>query len=271
MVNDFAPMVPIEGVRIAGIARLRNEAHMIWSTLEHMAAFCNAGIFIYDDASTDNTVDICRTHDAVKGIITNEEWESNRAGRQSAEGTLRALALSHARTSVQPDWVYCFDADEFPSLNLTKADLEGKAAVWLRLWDFHITPEDKHKSWFEREWIGPEYRDILMMFRPQLVRHFPDRIPSLNISGLDQYVYAGQVRHYGKAISVENWEGKCDYYGEHLPEPYQTKWRNRRGKAIKHDMKSDFGSDLIKWTDEYEKGFQLTGGMEAVERRQCQV
>ena len=57
---------------------------------------------------------------------------------------------------------------------------------------------------------------------------------------------AGYVKHYGKAISVEEWEKTCDYYAE-WPEPYGSKWAARRGKAI--HTESDFGRPLILWED----------------------
>jgi hypothetical protein len=80
-------------------------------------------------------------------------------------------------------------------------------------------------------------------------------------------VVSGLVRHYGKAKSVEEWERTCEYYGEHLPEPYQSKWRNRRGRAVKRDYKSDFGFPLVKWKDRFNAGIPLTGEIEALERR----
>ena len=254
-----------DGISIAGITRIRNESDIIVSTLDYFSDFCNAGIFVYDDASTDGTPDLCDAHPAVKGVIRNTTWDKSRSGRQLAEGQYRMEALGLARKTSNPDWIYCFDADERPEIDLAGADLKSITGIRLRLFDFYITPEDACLSWEHRTWMGPEYRDILMMFRSKNIKVFLDREPALeNSTGI---LFIGFVRHYGKAKSVQEWETTCHYYGNHLPEPYSSKWRNRIGKAIKHDMKSDFGSPLIKWDDRFDKGFPLTGEIEARERR----
>lgn len=160
--------------------------------------------------------------------------------------------------------MFCFDPDERAGIDLNGYDLKNYTGVRLRLFDFYITPEDMNKEWYDREWIGPEFRDILMMVRPQNVNRFIDREAFMTA---ERILRAGFVRHYGKAISVENWEAKCTYYAEHLPEPYKSKWESRRGNAIKWDMKSDFGSPLIKWDERDRLGFGLTSSIEAKEAR----
>jgi len=64
----------------------------------------------------------------------------------------------------------------------------------------------------------------------------------------------GDIKHYGKGFSVDQWEKTCDYYIKFWPK-YSDKWRKRKGKAIHEDV-SDFGNKLIKWTDR-DKGFSL--------------
>ena len=61
--------------------------------------------------------------------------------------------------------------------------------------------------------------------------------------------WGGFVRHYGKAISIEEWERTCDYYinvrwSDRMPE-LRDRWKQRKGKAI--HTKSDFGRKLITW------------------------
>ncbi len=258
-------MIRVEGLRVAGITRVRNEADIIQDTLDYMADFCSEGIFVYDDASTDETAEICEAHPAVKEVIHRPVWDGSRSGRQAAEGKYRMEVYSLAMKSVGPDWIYCFDADERPELDLNGVNLDRTVGIRLRLFDFYITPEDQNKPWNFRTWIGPEYRDILMMFRAQMVESFMDREPLLKYG--NQELRAGFVKHYGKAKSVHEWEETCNYYGNHLPEPYRSKWLSRKGKAVKHDYCSDFGSNLIKWDDREEKGFLLTGNIEARERR----
>ena len=61
----------------------------------------------------------------------------------------------------------------------------------------------------------------------------------------------GHVKHYGKAISVEEWEATCSYYVENrwkgISDELRLRWERRKGKAI-HTL-SDFGGELIKWED----------------------
>ena len=51
---------------IIGLTKVRNEAHIMKDTLDKWAEFCTGGIYVYDDVSTDLTVDICKKHPAVK-------------------------------------------------------------------------------------------------------------------------------------------------------------------------------------------------------------
>lgn len=246
---------------------------MIGDALDHFSEFCNAGIVIFDDASTDNTLDICNDHKAVKSVVLKKSWDDSRGGRQRAEGEYRMAAFKVACQTLGPDWIFCFDADERPELNLLEnwswndleSFLEFGSGIRLRLYDYYITPEDVDLPWNHRKWIGPEFRDILMFFNARRVKAFPDREPAINNN--DRVIFQGFVKHYGKAISVEDWEKKCLYYGNHLPEPYQSKWLSRKGRAIKHDMRSDFGLPLIKWDEREEKGVPLTSEIESNERR----
>lgn len=256
-------LVPIDTVRIAGITRIRNEEHIISDALDHFAEFCNAGIFVFDDASTDRTNEICRDHPAVAGMISNDVWAETRSQRQAAEGTYRQQIFESAQKG-SPDWIFCFDADERPELDLGSIDLSPLSGIRLRLFDFYITPDDEHLSWKERIWIGPEFRDILMLFKSRMVRGFPDREP--HIAHGEKVALHGFVKHYGKAISIQEWETTCRYYADHLPEPYQTKWRNRIGRAVKSDYLSDFGNPLIRWDEKTSKGFPLTPSIESLER-----
>ena len=64
----------------------------------------------------------------------------------------------------------------------------------------------------------------------------------------------GDIKHFSKGFSVEEYEKTCQYY---IGWPkYSEKWRKRVGKAIKVDMLSDFGNKLIKWKDRLQ-GFSL--------------
>ena len=129
-------------------------------------------------------------------------------------------------------------------------------AIAARLYDFYITPEDVEKSYKEREWIGPEFRTIVFFFKnSQYIRYslLDQREVTLE-PGISIPIY-GDIKHYGKGFSVKHWEDTCDYYIKFWPK-YSDKWRQRKGKAVHTDMRSDFGNKLIKWSDR-KAGFSL--------------
>lgn len=234
-----------------GITRIRNESHIIKDTLDHVSKLVDE-IIIYDDASEDGTVEICKNHPAVIQILRNEIWESDPIIRGRLEKVQRQL-LYNAAIKRNPEWVYYFDADEFASFE----GIDFKADAYrLRLFDYYITPEDKHLDWKERKYIGPEYRDILMLFRPHPQIRFTGRVPKVPKNYIVKR--AGEVKHYGKAISIEEWEKTCQYYINHLNEPekdFVEKWKSRVGKAV-HTI-SDFGNPLITWDERRKKDIPL--------------
>jgi glycosyltransferase involved in cell wall biosynthesis len=236
---------------IIGITRVRNEEHIITDTLNHVSELVDM-ICVYDDASTDSTVKKCHEHPKVRHVIVNTLWEKEPAKRRLLEGTQRQK-LYQAALPFNPTWIYYFDADEF-------ADFKGidfKADAYkLRLFDYYITEEDKNLDYRCRKWIGPEYRDITMLFRPYPGIRFTSRVPKLP----NHYKVAtqGSVMHFGKAISIKHWEETCKYYIHHRhPEGKKSveKWKGRIGKAV--HTKSDFGNDLIKWNERETKGIKL--------------
>lgn len=245
-------------MRIFGISKIRNEEKIIRDTLDHWGKICSGGIYICDDESTDSTVEICKSHPSVKKI-TIADWDPD---RERAEWWNRQQALNMAMEDAEDDdWFVYFDADE--RIYFDRYDLlfkEDVKAIACRLYDVFITPEDVKKIYTERNWVGPEYRTIPFFFRnsPYLSYDKPDqRIANLE-PGI-QIQVAGIVKHYGKGLSVQHWEETCDYYINFWPK-YAAKWKERKGKAIKKDYKSDFGNKLIKFNDVLsgrEEGFSL--------------
>ena len=65
-------------MKVIWITRIRNEEVIIKNTLDHMSVFCTWGVFVYDDASTDSTLSICKNHSIVKWIIEWKKHDSNR-------------------------------------------------------------------------------------------------------------------------------------------------------------------------------------------------
>lgn len=252
MPTPIVTKVPV----IRGLMKVRNEEEILKDTLDKWAPICNGGIYIYDDVSTDRTVEIARTHPAVKDVIIGDFWD---ADREKAEWFNRQMVLLRAKQDAAPDdWFAYFDADEHP-YNINDWSIFQASyikAIAMRLYDIYITPEDVDKSYLEREWIGPEFRTIPIFFRnhPDLMYHLPDqRIVTLPEYG--QIAIEGDLKHFGKGFSVKHWEDTCDYYIKFWPK-YSDKWRQRKGKAVHEDYRSDFGNKLLKWKDR-KQGFSL--------------
>jgi glycosyltransferase involved in cell wall biosynthesis len=229
---------------IFGMTVVRNEADIIQDSLDHLAEFCN-GIYVHDDASTDETASICRAHPAVRDVLETEQWDTN---WPNAEMRYRNAVLERAKQDADPgDWLVYVDGDERIEFDWSRLGRGNYHGVVMRLYDFYITAEDVDKRYDEREWIGPEYRSILMVFQAGVaVGYFGDYIREVTIADGCHVLCAGSVRHYGKARSVERWEKKCAFYEKFYP-AFAAKWRARKGKAV-HTM-SDFGRPLIKWED----------------------
>ena len=240
---------------IRGLLRVRNEADLLEDTLEHMAAFCDGGIWVYDDASDDGSADLCTRHPAVREVLRGEVWDRD---RERAEHQNRQAVLEAARRTAGPDdWFVYLDADERVEFDWERLHHypQDVLAVRMKLFDFYITADDVARPYTERRFVGPEYRNILIAYRnrPGMKYCHPDqREVALAFPG--RIVYEGAVRHYGKALSVERWERKCDYYAESFPK-YAVKWAARRGKAV-HD-RSDFGKPLVDWDRRGDAAFPL--------------
>lgn len=234
-------------MKIAGITRIRNEQDIIKNTLDHVSKLVDA-IYVYDDCSADNTVSVCENHFAVKKVFKGQIWQSSPKERNKAEGTLRQIVYQEVVKDGY-DWVYYFDADEY----IEFIDINFNAgAYYFRLFDFYITEEDKDENYLERKWMGPEYRDIPMLFKVNEHLRFTQRIPK----GIEKPIlFGGYVKHYGKAMSVKEWEETCDYYvnnrwgKSHIK--LKNRWEERKGKAI-HTV-SDFGRPLINWEEREER------------------
>lgn len=229
------------------LSRIRNEEAIIQDFLKYYKDF---PIYIYDDCSTDKTLEIIKAHPSVKGIVEGKEWDTDRT---RAEYTTRQAVFERAQQD-EYDWFIYVDADErivFPNIPYDNFD-----GVSMKLFDFYITEKDKDKGYKSRKWMGPEYREILMMFRgfPGLKYEHRDQ-REMRMPQFSKIAHAGYVKHYGKAIGIDEWERTCQYYMTHFPEPYKSKWRDRVGKAV--HTKSDFGADLITWDQKEDFGYPL--------------
>lgn len=225
-----------------GLTRVRDEGLIFEDTLNHYLKFCGK-IIVYDDCSTDNTVEIARSFDRVE-VVQGHKWLKNRRAEETRH---RALLLDLARAK-KADWCLYFDADERLEGELPNG--KGATGYRFRLFDAYLTPGWKPYQGGELaklpRMFGPEYRDILFMFRTgfSAFKGMDRREPIVHGPVLQAGV---RVKHYGKGISLDQWEQTCDYYTTHFPEPYVSKWEARKGHAI-HD-RSDFGKELYPWSE----------------------
>lgn len=230
--------------KIIGVSRIRNEEEIIGRCLDNMATFVDE-IIIYDDASEDNTKEICLQHPAVKLVLGDGNWGFP---PDQHEGQHRHM-LCHRALENGAEWVWIFDADDYPDFE--GIDLTIANAIKMRSFDFYITPEDVDKPYYEREWMGPEYRDVMVLFRMhEGIRFAPNRGREPWGTRAPRMRQPCHNKHYSKGISVDRWEKLCDYYATHYG-PYAKKWAARKGKAI-HTI-SDFGRPLIKWEDRFDE------------------
>ena len=233
---------------ILGLTRVRNEAVIIQDTLDHFARFCDEGIIVLDDASTDATPDLAASHPAVKQVLHENAWSPH---RPFLEGVHRQKLLSRGK-AYEPLWFLYFDADERIEWDFRLPKRGDYDAVAMKLWDAYITEDDKDEIGCKRKWFGPEWREIVFLFKnlPRMWYVRPDSPRSgydrRNVAGYQNAYKGGFVKHFGKAVSVKEWEETCVYYQLPCWGPlYNIKWRNRMGQAV--HTRSDFGRPLVTW------------------------
>lgn len=247
-----------EEIPLVVLLRVRNEELILADTLAHLSEFADV-IVAYDDASTDRTREILRTHPKVGLIVQNDVWLSGIEERLLSETRHRGLLLQEARKRWNFRWCMCCDADERYVGDIralvTALNYEMQPdAVRISLFDAYMTAADSsaykpgQRLLGFRQYFGPECRNILMLWKNSA---------EVGYRGLDarEPWVPGDVtirfycQHYGKSLSVEHWEATCDYYVNHFPyDPYGRKWEARKGRAI-HDL-SDFGRPLLQWGDD---------------------
>jgi len=237
-------------MRFTGLTRVRNAGDLIGDTLDHLALFCSE-VFVFDDASEDDTVEVARCHPLVRQVLSAKEWSPD---QQHLESVQRHILFEEAKRHAQNRWFLYLDVDERLEFDrdLVRAMPDAVAGMAFRLFDFYMTPDDREPYRRGqpltdlRQWCGPEYRDILMAFDRERAIFPPHEQCVREPSVQGPVALVGHARHYGKALSVAEWDAKCAFYMRCFPR-YAKKWARRRGQAI--HTRSDFGAELIEWPD----------------------
>jgi len=156
------------GLKIVGLTRVRNEELLIADLLDHLAQWCDE-VYVYDDCSTDATLDIIRSfHGIPVHVLRGERWRENRL----TEETAHRASLLRAASLAGFDWCLYIDADERLDFDL-REHLEREPpttrAISLRLYDAYLTIDsepyvDGSIARLPRAY-GVEYRDITMVWR----------------------------------------------------------------------------------------------------------
>jgi glycosyltransferase involved in cell wall biosynthesis len=230
---------------------MRNEHLILQDTLDHLSTHVD-GIVVFDDASTDNSVEIARRHPAVLKVLVNKKWRQERAWEETASRHL----LYRVAKRYHPAWFFYADADERFEGEiweyLTEGCPDNVLAIKIALFDAYITKDDRSDYvsgplYGFRRYFGPEQRNVIMLWRGAARVSFRVR-DQREPQGIDprRIEVRFHCQHYGKSISMEHWEDTCDYYADHFP-LYSEKWRQRKGLAV-HEV-SDFGTPLYTWDE----------------------
>lgn len=239
-------------MRIIGFTRVRNESLILKDTLDHFGQFCDS-IYLFNDASTDDTREIAMSHPKVKHMLNNLVWSPGLNRNWDQRGSIYNLACVIERPT-NKDFFLCFDADErLEGVDRSTVELLSDtevSGILMRLVDFYITDIDRNVSCGGslsnfRKFCGTEYRDTLMFFRwNKTIKYTLSYAREPTWIDYSKCIKQGFVKHYGKAISVEDFERRCDYYTKYFPDPYKIRWEKRKGKAI-HTVTSDYGTPLV--------------------------
>jgi glycosyltransferase involved in cell wall biosynthesis len=246
----------LDPIPLVVLLRVRDEELILEDTLNHLANFVDV-ICAYDDASSDKTREILKSHEKVFLVVQNDHWQPGFENRLLSETRHRGLLLQECRKRFSFNWCMCCDADEryFGEIRqfVTEPIQEKPDSIRIRLFDAYMTEGDDSPFSGEtpltnfRRYFGPECRDILMLWKNGDHAYFTgldSREPLVH--GHSELKFFCQ--HYGKSLSYEHWEDTCEYYVTHFPfNSYGEKWAKRRGKAV--HSKSDFGRSLFEWGD----------------------
>src|SRR5215204_1499592 len=126
---------------LIGLIRMRDENLILQDTLDHLAQFCD-GLILFDDVSSDESVEIAEKHPKVYQVVRNKFWSPNRL----EEETRHRQVLLEAAQSYNPEWIFYSDCDERfvgdVRQFLSSQESIGVDGIRISLFDAYMTEDD---------------------------------------------------------------------------------------------------------------------------------
>lgn len=236
-------LTPQKGSRITLAMLVRNEAdRYLIRVLQHAARYIDAAV-ILDDASEDNTVEVCRQ--ALQGIPLI--IHSNNGPHFHNEIVLRKQLWEMA-AGTGPDWILILDADEI---------FEERAPAVLkelaRRPDVYYYSFRLYDMWDESHYREDAYWSAHKWYRPFMVRYIPD----FNYTWKETPLHCGRFPVNIDSFKGENSELRIKHLGWLKPEDRLKKYfrykaldpDSRYGVAEQYQSILDPRPNLLPWRD----------------------
>jgi glycosyltransferase involved in cell wall biosynthesis len=205
----------MSNLAIWGVMCVRNEAdRYLADVLDWHLNFLD-GIFVFDDQSTDHTVEICRQYPKVEVEVRPDDVPA----LLEHEGDFRQAGWEAFETSVQPmdwDWVLAIDADEFfvapgdertALLDIIRyAEFDKSCAAKLRIEEIYSVDGGVPHERVDGYWGGI---NGLRLVRYDPVARFANRrlgggsVPVPRRSIMDATDWSGRLQHFGYVRSED--------------------------------------------------------------------
>lgn len=242
--------------RITLAMLVRNEANRYLATvLQHASRYIDDAV-VLDDASDDNTVEICKSvlHGVPLNLVSNKEPSFNNE-------VLLRQQLWKLVTATEPEWILILDADEIFEDQAVREIRSLTAASHVDVYSFRL-----YDMWDNEHYRDDQYWKAHRFYRPFMVRYIPGfdyrwketplhcgRFPS-NITELETLRSPLRLRHLGWAKPEDRLtkyarykqldpEGKYGVIGQYLsildPKPNLLVWSSERHKRILANDKAD--------------------------------
>lgn len=189
MKNGYASM------KIVGVCIIRDSQENLERILSHLENKVTE-VVLYDASDAGHLKGTYKDHPLVSYVIENRTREVSFDNREMLEGKKYHLLFDEAR-KLSPDWIYIFEENEliefYPDIPLNDTRIETFS---FRLFDNYLGKDFKNVDLISDKIIGPEYKEVPMLFRPSLPVVFESRVPSQ----LKNVKLGGSVRRFRNTL-----------------------------------------------------------------------